>query len=207
MANSTDENRQTTCLHRLRLKSMSVEHRPLFSLAPTARSRVARRFDTPIGELVAIATGDSRLLALEFADRRSDDEIVGRWKGEADVVWDTDSCEESVLQVEQYFRRERTSFDLPMAPQGTPFELAVWNALREIPYGSTATYGEIAARLGSPGGPRSVGRANARNPIPVIIPCHRVIGADGTLVGYGGGLDRKRFLLEHEGALPLELPL
>lgn len=105
-------------------------------------------------------------------------------------------------QLAAYFAGERTDFDLPLAPTGTPFQQEVWAALRQIPYGTTASYGEIAGRLGRTGhGARAVGVANGRNPIPVVVPCHRVVGASGAMTGYGGGMDRKRILLELEGAL------
>jgi methylated-DNA-[protein]-cysteine S-methyltransferase len=99
-------------------------------------------------------------------------------------------------QLDEYFAGERTTFDLPLAPQGTPFETRVWESLRAIPYGETRSYGELAKELGS--SPRAVGGANGRNPISIIVPCHRVIGADGDLTGYAGGLDAKRALLDHE---------
>ena len=96
----------------------------------------------------------------------------------------------------------RKVFDLPLAPEGTPFQQEVWALLRTIPYGSTLSYGQVAAALGRPRAARAVGLANNRNPIPIIIPCHRVVGSGGQLTGYAGGLGRKRFLLELEGALP-----
>jgi methylated-DNA-[protein]-cysteine S-methyltransferase len=99
-------------------------------------------------------------------------------------------------QLDEYFDGARTSFDLPLAPTGTPFMQRVWTALQEIPYGETMTYGELASELGS--GPRAVGRANGLNPISIIVPCHRLIGANGSLTGYGGGLEIKRALLDHE---------
>ena len=101
-------------------------------------------------------------------------------------------------ELEEYFEGRRTSFDVPVALHGTPFQRRVWEALLEIPYGETTSYGELARRLGSPRAMRAVGLANGRNPVAVIVPCHRVIGADGTLTGYGGGLERKRLLLELE---------
>jgi methylated-DNA-[protein]-cysteine S-methyltransferase len=101
-------------------------------------------------------------------------------------------------QLADYFAGRRLAFDLPLAPTGTAFQQRVWSALRDIPYGRTTTYGEIAAGLGQPTASRAVGLANGRNPIAVIVPCHRVIGANGTLTGFGGGLPRKRWLLEHE---------
>ena len=103
-------------------------------------------------------------------------------------------------ELEEYFAGKRVSFDLPLDPAGTPFQGAVWRALREVPFGETATYGEIARRVGHPAAARAVGAANGRNPISIIIPCHRIIGADGSLTGYGGGLDRKEWLLRHERA-------
>ena len=103
-------------------------------------------------------------------------------------------------QLEEYFVRTRTTFDLPLDPSGTAFQRRVWDALRAIPYGTTTSYGELARRLGDPSATRAVGGANGKNPIPIIVPCHRVVGARGELTGFGGGLNRKRWLLEHEGA-------
>jgi methylated-DNA-[protein]-cysteine S-methyltransferase len=113
---------------------------------------------------------------------------------------DAEAFGEAEAQLEAYFAGELTEFDVPLAPAGSGFQLAVWAALTRIPYGETASYGEIAAEVGRPDAVRAVGSTNGRNPIAVIIPCHRVIGADGTLVGYGGGLPRKRLLLELEAA-------
>lgn len=106
----------------------------------------------------------------------------------------------AVVQLDEYFAGTRRVFDLPLAPGGTPFQRRVWAALAAIPYGETVSYGELAQRLGMPGGSRAVGLANGANPLPVVVPCHRVIGADGSLTGFGGGLDLKRRLLELEGA-------
>lgn len=103
-------------------------------------------------------------------------------------------------QLREYFAGERQSFDLPLAPAGTPFQRAVWDALCAIPYGETRTYAQIAAAIGSPKACRAVGMANNRNPIAILIPCHRVIGASGSLTGYAGGLDVKQALLALEGA-------
>jgi methylated-DNA-[protein]-cysteine S-methyltransferase len=104
-------------------------------------------------------------------------------------------------QLIEYFSRERRVFDLPLEPHGSPFEQQVWMKLLDVPYGVTISYGEIATELGLPNGARAVGRANGSNPIPIVIPCHRVIGSDGSLTGYGGGLPLKRALLELEGAI------
>ena len=160
---------------------------------------VATRFASPIGELV-ITASDSGLTGVWFpgsgpgAAARPDD---GR--GPANAVL-AGACE----QLAQYFARSRRTFDIPLDPPGTPFQRRVWSALRIIPYGTTVSYGELARRLGDVRATRAVGAANGKNPIPIIVPCHRVIGARGELTGFGGGLDRKRWLLEHEGAL---LPL
>ena len=101
-------------------------------------------------------------------------------------------------ELEEYFAGERREFSLALEPAGTPFQMRVWQALRAIPYGETISYGELARRIGNPRAVRAVGLANGRNPISIIVPCHRVIGANGTLTGYGGGLERKRFLLALE---------
>jgi methylated-DNA-[protein]-cysteine S-methyltransferase len=107
-------------------------------------------------------------------------------------------------QLDQYFAGDRHDFDIQLDLLGNSFELLVWDQLRNIPYGETASYKEVARRIGHPSAPRAVGMANGRNPVAVIVPCHRVIGADGSLTGYGGGLERKRFLLEVEaGVRPL----
>jgi methylated-DNA-[protein]-cysteine S-methyltransferase len=104
-------------------------------------------------------------------------------------------------QLNEYFAGSRTTFDLPLEPTGTDFQLSVWELLRRIPYGVTTSYGELARRLGDPKASRAVGAANGANPIPIIVPCHRVVGSKGELTGFGGGIERKRWLLEHEGAL------
>lgn len=108
-------------------------------------------------------------------------------------------------QLGEYFDGARRQFDLALAPHGTPFQLAVWRALADIPYGTTMAYRDLAARIGRPRAVRAVGLANGRNPLPIVLPCHRVIGHDGSLVGYGGGLEAKRFLLALEGVAPWAL--
>lgn len=113
-----------------------------------------------------------------------------------------DAFADARTQLSEYFDGTRTAFELALRPKGTPFQLRVWEALRQIPYAATASYGEVAAAIGQPSASRAVGLANNRNPIAIIIPCHRVIGADGRLVGYGGGLDRKRYLLDLESSCP-----
>ncbi|MPZ63810.1 MAG: methylated-DNA--[protein]-cysteine S-methyltransferase [Propionibacteriales bacterium] len=145
--------------------------------------------DSPVGRLRIAGDGHS-VTAIDF-------EPHGEPVGERD---DSDPVlVEARRQLTAYFAGEREEFDLALAPSGTPFQLKVWEALRSIPYGQTASYGDIARRLGlGPRGSRAVGTANGANPIPVVVPCHRVIGADGNLTGYGGGLDRKQTLLSLE---------
>ena len=114
---------------------------------------------------------------------------------------DTPPLPDARRQLEAYFAGELREFDLPLAPEGSEFQLRVWEELRAIPYGETISYGELARRVGDPGAARAVGLANGKNPLPVIVPCHRVIGSDGSLTGFGGGLDRKRRLLELEAGI------
>jgi methylated-DNA-[protein]-cysteine S-methyltransferase len=116
----------------------------------------------------------------------------------AGAARDDDALAPAATQLAEYFAGARTRFELALSPHGTAFQQKVWLALREIPFGRTTTYGEIAADLGQPTASRAVGLANGRNPLAVIVPCHRVIGADGSLTGFGGGLPRKRWLLQHE---------
>ena len=142
---------------------------------------------TPIGNLVARGDGTG-LSGVDFADAPAD----ARWER------DDDAFVEVARQLRAYFAGELTAFDLQLAPGGTPFQRRVWDALQAIPYGATTTYARLAERLEQPRAVRAVGHANGRNPISIIIPCHRVVGADGGLTGYGGGLERKRWLLAHE---------
>ena len=113
-------------------------------------------------------------------------------------VRDDDVLKEAVAQLEAYFAGELTTFDLPLAPTGSAFQRSVWSALQDIPYGQTESYGTIAERIGRPGAARAVGRANSQNPIAIVVPCHRVIGATGALTGYAGGMERKQALLNLE---------
>jgi len=148
--------------------------------------------DSPIGPLGLIAS-DAGLRAVVFDGGRI------RAEGRSQVL------SQAMLQLDAYFDGELRTFDLPLELHGTEFQRRCWLALGSIPYGQTVSYGEQARRLGlGNDAARAVGAANGRNPLPIVLPCHRVIGADGSLTGFGGGLDMKRFLLEHEGAL---LPL
>lgn len=117
-----------------------------------------------------------------------------------DAEWtrDDDALRYATVQLRSYFAGKRKDFDFDLAPRGTEFQLAVWNALRRIPYGETTTYAALAERIGRPSAVRAVGAANGANPIPIVIPCHRVIGSSGSLTGFGGGLETKRWLLDHE---------
>jgi methylated-DNA-[protein]-cysteine S-methyltransferase len=156
--------------------------------------------ESPVGELLLAGDG-TRLQRLHFHDSERRARIDPAWERSAEPF------DELCAQLDQYFAGERREFDVPLDPAGgTEFERRVWAALREIPYGETEAYGELADRIGHPGRARAVGAANGRNPIAIVIPCHRVIGADGRLVGYGGGLPRKRRLLELEGR-PSQLDL
>ncbi|HKI91726.1 MAG TPA: methylated-DNA--[protein]-cysteine S-methyltransferase [Gaiellaceae bacterium] len=149
---------------------------------------IAATLDTPIGELLLV--GDGRAVhEIRFAG-----EDASRLQRDAATFADARA------QLAEYFAGRRTGFDLPLAPAGTPFQRRVWEELGRIPYGETISYAELARRIGRPTAVRAVGHANGRNPIPVVVPCHRVVGSDGTLTGYGGGLERKRLLLELEAA-------
>ena len=144
-----------------------------------------RTVETPVGRLLLCAD-EAGLVEIRFGAReiRTDEtEILLRAERE----------------LREYFAGERRGFDVPLHPSGTAFQTRVWNGLRAIPYGKTVTYGELARRIGQPNAARAVGMANHANPLPIIVPCHRVIGADGRLTGYAGGLEIKRKLLELEG--------
>lgn len=149
--------------------------------------------ESPLGVLTAVADGDD-LVGIYFTGHRH---APG-----ADALGEhvTEGFEETERQLGEYFTGDRTRFELPLRPRGNEFQLRVWDALREIPYGETRTYGDLARELGCPGAAQAVGSANGRNPLSVIVPCHRVVGAGGALTGYAGGLERKRSLLDLERA-------
>lgn len=151
--------------------------------------------DTPIGRLRLVSDG-AHITAIAFPQH-------------AGEPGDDRPCSDPALaacaaQLSEYFQGRRQRFDLPLAPRGTPFQQAVWQALRDIPYGELRSYRDVAEALHNPRAVRAVGAANARNPIPIVVPCHRVIGSDGSLTGFAGGLAMKRALLELEGALPVQ---
>ena len=157
--------------------------------------------DTPLGQLL-LASRDHKLSRMVFAD-----------EGQTQVGPDWLRRDEALLfrqaarQLEEYAAGERWSFDLPVLLSGTPFQIEVWQAIAAIPFGQTVSYGELAAQLGWPRAMRAVGTAAGKNPLCLVVPCHRVIGKSGALTGYAGGLARKRRLLDFEaGKSPLELP-
>jgi methylated-DNA-[protein]-cysteine S-methyltransferase len=153
--------------------------------------------DSPIGPLLLTGDGEA-LRGLSMQGGRRPVAIGSDWQREDDAFGAVRT------QLRQYFSGRRSAFELDLALAGNPFELTVWKALAQIPYGTTTSYGTLAQRIGHPSAARAVGLANGHNPIAVIVPCHRVIGADGSLTGFGGGLERKRFLLDLEaGVLPL----
>jgi methylated-DNA-[protein]-cysteine S-methyltransferase len=153
--------------------------------------------DSPIGELLLVGDGDA-LHRLHMQSGPRPAAIDPRWERREEPFAD------AAHQLDEYFAGARTEFDVPLALEGHLFEVAVWRTLQEIRYGETISYGKLARRVGDPGAARAVGLANARNPVAIIVPCHRVIGADGSLTGYGGGVQRKRLLLDLEsGVLPL----
>jgi methylated-DNA-[protein]-cysteine S-methyltransferase len=148
---------------------------------------------SPIGPLLLAADAQGQLTGV-FMDVRAHD------RGTVQPGWvrDDDAFSAARRQLDEYFAGTRTTFGLALNPAGTPFQRLVWDALRAIPYGEVRSYGAIAEQIGRPGAARAVGLANGSNPIAVIVPCHRVIGASGALTGYGGGLPRKQFLLDLE---------
>jgi len=158
-----------------------------------------QRLDSPLGPLTLAADRQGTLVYLGFGERDPRTRLLAALDPEAaELAADSGVLAPVRRQLEEYFQGRRRDFELPLAPRGTPFQLRVWAELRRIPYGRTVSYGELARRLGDPGLSRAVGAANGANPISIIIPCHRVIGADGSLTGYGGGLPIKRALLALE---------
>ena len=150
--------------------------------------------ESPVGALHAVFDEDGRLAELGFRPSRLFESSSLR------VDPSTRSSSEALkTQLAEYFAGKRKEFDVELAPRGTPFQICVWEELRRIPYGDTISYAEVARRIGKISAIRAVGSANGANPIPVIIPCHRVIGSNGTLTGYGGGIERKQWLLALEG--------
>jgi len=150
-----------------------------------------RTVSTPLGDITAVADAEGLTQVILAGD---DGSVLAEATEGGPIV------DAAAQQLAEYFAGERMAFDVPLAPQGTEFQQTVWKALGDVPFGTTATYGEIARAIGQLTATRAVGAANGRNPIPIIIPCHRVIGASGELTGYsgGGGIETKRRLLDHE---------
>ena len=151
------------------------------------------RFPSPLGELVLTAS-ETALTGVYFPTSRH----VSRLHGVERGTGGEDVLARARQQLSEYFARARTTFELALDPPGTDFQRQVWDALRAIPYGTTVTYGELARRLGDVRATRAVGAANGKNPIPIVVPCHRVLGSNGSLTGFGGGIEAKRWLLAHE---------
>jgi methylated-DNA-[protein]-cysteine S-methyltransferase len=145
--------------------------------------------ESPLGPLTLVADGDA-LIGLYMVDQRHRPDVAS--------PRDDSVLPELREQLAAYFRRELKDFDVPLSLAGTPFQQAVWAGLRTIPYGETWSYGELAEAIGRPGASRAVGLANGKNPVGVVVPCHRVVGSTGSLTGYGGGLERKQWLLDLE---------
>lgn len=148
-------------------------------------------FETPLGRLLLAGDGDA-IQWIDLPNARRPLAIAAEWRN------DPDAFAEARRQFDAYFAGTLRQFDLPLDPRGTPFQLGVWNELARIPYAQTISYVELARRIGKRNASRAVGLANGRNPLSIILPCHRVIGANGSLTGYGGGLAAKQFLLAHE---------
>jgi len=166
-------------------------------------NRFVAPIPTPLGTFVGAVDERGAVLAIDFDES-------GPIQGWTDLVRDAERLRPLARSLERYFAGEQRAFEHALAPAGTPFQQAVWRELVRIPFGETISYGELARRVGEPRAVRAVGRANGANPVPILIPCHRVIGANGTLTGYAGGLERKRALLELEARIsgrPTQLAL
>lgn len=155
--------------------------------------------DSPIGILRLVSNGTT-LIKIEFEGQYEDDEAAYAESSDDALA----ACSE---QLSDYFALRRQRFDLPLAAQGTPFQQSVWRALAAIPYGELRSYRDIAQTIGKPAAVRAVGAANGRNPLPIVVPCHRVIGSNGSLTGFAGGLETKKMLLQLEGSLSGSLPI
>jgi methylated-DNA-[protein]-cysteine S-methyltransferase len=151
-------------------------------------------YDSPCGRMLLVADGEA-LCGAYFVGQKHFREIDPAWRHEpqAGVIVRTKR------QLDEYFQGRREAFDIPLAPEGTAFQRAVWKAIAGVPFGATISYAELARRAGRPGSARAAGAATGRNPIGIIVPCHRIVGADGSLTGYAGGVDKKRTLLALEG--------
>jgi methylated-DNA-[protein]-cysteine S-methyltransferase len=151
-------------------------------------------YQSPMGRMLIVASEEG-LSGLYFVDQKYYREVARDWlRGKDHKI-----VRETARQLEEYFAAARKAFDIPLAAEGTPFQTSVWKAISSVEYGASITYSELARRAGHPGAVRAAGTATGRNPITIIVPCHRIVGSDGSLTGYAGGLDRKRALQELEG--------
>jgi methylated-DNA-[protein]-cysteine S-methyltransferase len=150
-------------------------------------------YDSPCGRMLLVADGDA-LCGAYFVGQKHFREVDPAWR--RDPAWAP--LVQARRQFDEYFAGKRKAFDVPLAPEGTPFQRAVWKAIAGVPFGATISYAELARRAGRPGSARAAGAATGRNPIGIIVPCHRIVGADGSLTGYAGGMDKKRALLALE---------
>jgi len=155
------------------------------------------RFESPLGPVIAIADDDG-IRHVDFVGAKYERPIAPDWVEDPDAP----ALAACAAQLAEYFAGERTEFELPLAPRGSDFQQRVWREIARVPYGETISYAELAKRAGAPGQARAAGAATGRNPVGVVIPCHRIVGSDGSLTGYAGGVERKRGLLEIEGAMP-----
>jgi methylated-DNA-[protein]-cysteine S-methyltransferase len=166
------------------------------------------QLDTPIGQLLIVADREGNLCAVHFGDHRMSLEswLDSHYGKQGYRLEPATGRLHATRAISRYFDGALTAIDdLPVSAEGTEFQQEVWRELRRIPCGTTISYGQLAKRIGRPAAVRAVGLANGSNPIAVVVPCHRVIGSDGSLTGYGGGIDRKAWLLRHEGAIPQTL--
>ena len=172
---------------------------------PTTR-HYADLIPSPLGAIWALVNEEGALVKLDFEGGRSAPRNARALERDyaargVEVVWSKSRLKHVAAALKRYFSGKARRFELDVAPEGSPFQQRVWKELVKIPFGETVSYGELARRVGRPAAARAVGRANATNPVSLVVPCHRVIGTNGKLTGYGGGMDRKQALLELEGAL------
>jgi len=154
------------------------------------------RYDSPLGPVIAVAN-EGGLTNVDFVGAKYEKKVRPDWVEDPSAP----ALRACIAQLAEYFAGRRKTFDLPLAAEGSDFQKRVWSEIARVPYGQTITYGELAKRAGAPGQARAAGAATGRNPLGLVVPCHRIMGADGSLTGYAGGLERKRGLLELEGAL------
>jgi methylated-DNA-[protein]-cysteine S-methyltransferase len=195
--NGSEKRESVACVCAISSKSL-----PTGSTAMNVQNFFLEHLETPTGSMRVVTDEGGHLRALDWEDHASRmRELIHRYYGAETQLHDAPRRSKAARALADYFAGDLDAIaDLPTAANGTAFQLSVWAALRQIPVGQTVSYGELAARIGRPKAVRAVGLANGANPIAVVVPCHRVIGADASLTGYGGGLDRKRWLLAHECA-------